>query len=156
LRPTTCKKERVTETLLAVNKTVNDFVWGPYMLVALIGVGVFFTVVLRSMQVARFGMVWRGTMGKAFRQGGGGAEGDISPMQAMTVAMGGTVGVGNIAGVATAIALGGPGAVFWDVADTLNGLMAIPNLIAIVALSGTVLALTRGLLAGSSYEAPSE
>ena len=64
----------------------------------------------------------RETAGKIFRKTSAPAEGDISPFQAMTVAMGGTVGVGNIAGVATAIALGGPGAMFWMLVSGLLGM----------------------------------
>ncbi len=111
----------VIETIERINSAVNGFVWGPPMLAALVGAGVFFTVLLRFIQVARLGMVWRETMGRSLK-GGRGAEGDISPFQAMTVAMGGTVGVGNIAGVATAIAIGGPGAVFWMLVSGVVGM----------------------------------
>jgi len=109
------------ELLLKVNAAVNGFVWGPYMLIGLVGVGGYLTLRIRFLQFAKFGRMWRETMGKAFHKGER-AEGDVSPMQAMTVAMGGTVGVGNIAGVATAIAIGGPGAVFWMLVSGLVGM----------------------------------
>lgn len=109
------------EFFLKVNTTINGFVWGPYMLIGLMGIGVYLTVRTRFIQFAKFGRMWRETMGKAFRKGEG-AEGDVTPMQAMTVAMGGTVGVGNIAGVATAIAIGGPGAIFWMLASGMVGM----------------------------------
>jgi len=100
------------EKLLALNTAINGIVWGPPMLVAMIGVGLFITLRTRFVQFRHFGTMCRETFGKIFQRGPR-AEGDITPFQAMTVAMGGTVGVGNIAGVATAIALGGPGAIFW-------------------------------------------
>ncbi len=108
--------------LMAVNAWVNNLVWGPPLLTILVGVGVFLTVRTGFVQFARFRFMLRETFGKFFRRGGGAAEGDITPFQAMTVAMGGTVGVGNIAGVATAIALGGPGALFWMLLSGLLGM----------------------------------
>ncbi len=103
------------EFILALNTKLNSIVWGPPMLIILIGVGVFLTIRTRFIQFSKFGLMMRETAGKIFRfrKGETKAEGDVSPFQALTVAMGGTVGVGNIAGVATAIALGGPGAIFW-------------------------------------------
>jgi len=107
--------------LLEVNTRVNDVVWGPPMLVLLVGVGVYITVRTRAVQFRKFGFMCRETMGKIVHRGPR-AEGDVTPFQALTVAMGGTVGVGNIAGVATAIALGGPGAVFWMLVSGLIGM----------------------------------
>ncbi|MBD3241162.1 MAG: amino acid carrier protein [Chitinivibrionales bacterium] len=112
---------RMGEMLLKVNGAVNSFVWGPYMLFALVGIGVFLTWRTRFIQFLKFGLMWRETMGKALSKGEG-KEGDVTPLQAMTVAMGGTVGVGNIAGVATAIAIGGPGAIFWMLVSGLVGM----------------------------------
>ncbi len=111
----------MSEMFLKINTAVNDLVWGPYMLVGLVGIGIYLTLRTRFIQLSRFGLMWRETLGKAFRKSEG-AEGDVSPMQAMTVAMGGTVGVGNIAGVATAIAVGGPGAIFWMLISALFGM----------------------------------
>ena len=100
------------ELLLEFNTKVNAVVWGFPMIATLIGVGLFITIRTKFIQISKFGPMCRETFGKIFYRGPR-AEGDITPFQAMTVAMGGTVGVGNIAGVATAIALGGPGAIFW-------------------------------------------
>ena len=111
----------MTEWLMQLNSKLNAFVWGPPMLILLIGAGVYITIRLRFLQFAKFGLMCRETMGKIFRRGPS-AEGDVTPFQAMTVAMGGTVGVGNIAGVATAIAAGGPGAIFWMLVSGLVGM----------------------------------
>jgi len=100
------------ESMLAFNAQINALVWGFPMIVLLVGVGIFITIRTRFIQFSKFGVMCRETFGKIFYRGPR-AEGDITPFQAVSVAMGGTVGVGNIAGVATAIALGGPGAIFW-------------------------------------------
>jgi alanine or glycine:cation symporter, AGCS family len=92
---------------------LNEHVlWGPPMLILLVGVGLYITFRIRFMQFTKFGLMWRETAAKIFRRGAV-DDGDVTPFQAMSVAMGGTVGVGNIAGVAGAIAIGGPGAIFW-------------------------------------------
>jgi len=109
---------------------INDWVWGPPLLILLIGVGIYFTIRTRFLQFAKFGLMCRETMGKIFRRGPG-AEGDVTPFQALSVAMGGTVGVGNIAGVAGAIAVGGPGAVFWML---LSGFLGMATKFAEVVL----------------------
>lgn len=109
------------ELLIALNTKINALVWGPPMLIVLMGVGIYITVRTRFIQFAKFGLMCRETMGKIFRRGPR-AEGDVTPFQAMTVAMGGTIGVGNIAGVATAIAAGGPGAIFWMLFSGLVGM----------------------------------
>jgi AGCS family alanine or glycine:cation symporter len=107
--------------LLEANETVNAYAWGVPMLVLLVGTGIYITVRTGAIQFSRFGLMCRETMGKIFRRGPK-ADGDVTPFQAMTVAMGGTVGVGNIAGVATAIAAGGPGALFWMLVSGLIGM----------------------------------
>jgi len=109
------------ESLMALNAKINGLVWGPPMLIALVGVGVFITIRTRFIQFSKFGLTMRETMGKIFHHGPV-AEGDVTPFQTMTVAMGGTVGVGNIAGVATAIAIGGPGAIFWMMVSGIVGM----------------------------------
>ncbi|HET8929278.1 MAG TPA: sodium:alanine symporter family protein [Acidimicrobiales bacterium] len=98
---------------------VNDFlvevagvVWGPYLLIPLLlGTGLLLTIRLRGVQFRKLGPALR--LGLITRNDPGAAEGDISQYQALTTALAATVGVGNIAGVATAIYLGGPGALFW-------------------------------------------
>lgn len=107
--------------LLKLNGEINSLVWGLPMIFVLIGIGLFITFRTGFIQFSRFGLMCRETMGKIFHRGPT-AEGDITPLQAVTVAMGGTVGVGNIAGVATAIALGGPGAIFWMLVSGLIGM----------------------------------
>lgn len=86
----------------------GDFVWGPPMLILLVGTGIFLTVRLRFLQFTRLGYAFRLIPTKDET-----SEGDISHFQALTTALAATIGTGNIAGVATAIASGGPGAVFW-------------------------------------------
>ena len=81
------------------------------MLLLLIGTGVVLTVVTRGVQFVRFGFAMREVLGKIFAPGEG--EGTVRPFQALAASLASTVGVGNIAGVATAISLGGPGALFW-------------------------------------------
>ena len=100
------------ENLMEFINKLNAYLWGPPMIVAFIGVGLFLAILSRFIQLRRFIRMWRETFVRTFR-GESAGEGDISPFQAVNVALGGTVGVGNIAGVATAIAVGGPGAIFW-------------------------------------------
>ncbi len=93
---------------------LGAIVWGPHTLLLLIGVGIFLTIRLRFIQIRRIGLSIRLLLGS----GRGGRErddvtGDISPLQALTTSLAATIGNGNIAGVCTAIALGGPGTVFW-------------------------------------------
>jgi AGCS family alanine or glycine:cation symporter len=97
-------------SLLSVLKSLNGILWGPPMLVLLVGTGVFFTLALRGLQFRTLGhSLWLAFV----RRREPGAEGDISHFQALMTALAATVGTGNIAGVATAIAAGGPGALFW-------------------------------------------
>src|SRR3990172_3639497 len=100
------------ENVLKFTNMLNAYLWGAPMIVAIIGVGLYLAIMSRFIQLRRFLRMWRETFVRTFR-GEGAGEGDISPFQAVNVALGGTVGVGNIAGVGTAIAMGGPGAIFW-------------------------------------------
>ncbi len=108
------------ETLTQFITAINDIVWGPPMLVAILGTGLFLQLRLKCMPLTRipagFAMVWRG------RKAVPGAPGEITPYAALMTALAATVGTGNIAGVATAIALGGPGAVFWMWMTALVGM----------------------------------
>jgi AGCS family alanine or glycine:cation symporter len=89
--------------------TTDSFVWGPYFgIPLLLGTGVMLLFLLRGVQFRWFGRAWRYTLGRGVE-----GEGDITPFQALSAAMAATIGVGNIAGVATAIAMGGMGALFW-------------------------------------------
>jgi len=88
--------------------TVDDIVWGPLMMLLLIGTGIFLTFRLRGLQVRKLVYALRLII-KRKEEG----KGDISPFRALMTTLSGTIGTGNIAGVATAISLGGPGALFW-------------------------------------------
>lgn len=100
------------ETFADIVDSAAGFVWGPFFLIPLLlGTGLFLTIRLRGLQFRKLGPALR--LGLLQRKEVGGGEGDISHYQALTTALAATVGVGNIAGVATAIALGGPGALFW-------------------------------------------
>lgn len=99
------------ERLLHFFGRLSDVVWGPPMLVLLVGTGVFLTIRLRGLQFS--GLVHSLYLALVKRKEDNAAEGDISHFQALMTALAATVGTGNIAGVATAIASGGPGALFW-------------------------------------------
>ncbi|WP_333788533.1 sodium/alanine symporter AgcS [Methanococcus maripaludis] len=90
--------------------TVNSFVWGPYMLVLLLGTGIFLTLRLGFMQIHTLPYALKLAFSKHQDET---SEGDISHFQALMTALAATIGTGNIAGVATAYVLGGPGAIFW-------------------------------------------
>lgn len=99
------------ETLLRFFRGLSDIVWGPPMLVLLVGTGIFLTVRLRGLQF--HGLLHSLYLALVKRKEENATEGDISHFQALMTALAATVGTGNIAGVATAIASGGPGALFW-------------------------------------------
>lgn len=103
---------KMIETITKVNQVANDFIWGVPAIVCIIGVGILLSVRTRFIQVRRFGAAMKNTIGKLFDKTQA-KEGSISPFQAVCTALAGTIGTGNIAGVAGAIALGGPGAIFW-------------------------------------------
>jgi AGCS family alanine or glycine:cation symporter len=97
--------------IASINSWLNGYVWGMPMIVLLIGTGVLLTVLTGVPQVRYLGRAFAEVLGKLRETGGG--EGNVRPFQAVATALASTVGVGNIAGVATAIFLGGPGALFW-------------------------------------------
>jgi AGCS family alanine or glycine:cation symporter len=99
------------DAITSANQWLNGIVWGPPMLILLMGTGVILTVLTGAVQFRRLGTAMREVLGKLGQKGGG--EGSVTPFQAVSTALASTVGVGNIAGVATAIFLGGPGALFW-------------------------------------------
>jgi len=98
------------ELIFKINSRLNEFIWGPVMIAAIVGAGLYLTVGNRFVQFLKFPKVLKETIVRKIQKH---LEGDISPFAALNVALAGTVGVGNIAGVATAIAAGGPGAIFW-------------------------------------------
>ena len=93
------------------NAWLNGLVWGPPMLVLLVGTGVLLLLVTGAVQFRHLGTALAEVLGKLRQPAKG--DGSVTPFQAVATALASTVGVGNIAGVATAIALGGPGALFW-------------------------------------------
>lgn len=95
-----------------LNSAVSDFIWGLPAMICIVGVGLLLTFRTRVIQVRKFKTAMRGTLGKVFEKKAA-KDGSISPFQAVCTALAGTVGTGNIAGVAGAVAIGGPGAVFW-------------------------------------------
>ena len=100
------------EKIASINSVVNSFIWGVPAMICIIGVGILLTVRTRCIQVRKFGVSMKNTIGKIFDKTQA-RDGSISPFQAVCTALAGTIGTGNIAGVAGAIALGGPGAIFW-------------------------------------------
>jgi len=98
--------------------TLSNFIWGPIMLALLLGVGIYLTLGLKLMPWRKIGYGFKLLFsGKADKD-----QGDISPFQALMTALSATIGTGNIAGVATAIFLGGPGAIFWMWITALFGM----------------------------------
>ena len=102
----------MSEKIASINSVVNSFIWGVPAMICIIGVGILLTVRTRCIQVRKFGVAMKNTIGKIFDKTQA-KDGSMSPFQAVCTALAGTVGTGNIAGVAGAIALGGPGAIFW-------------------------------------------
>ncbi|MBV0932928.1 sodium:alanine symporter family protein [Marinobacterium sp. A346] len=103
-------------------EAINGVVWGPMMLVLILGVGLFLSIGLKLMPILRIGTGFRLLWGGRSAAEGDETRGEIPPFQALMTAMSATVGTGNIAGVATAIFLGGPGALFWMWITALIGM----------------------------------
>ncbi len=101
------------DVITSANNWLNGIVWGPPFMILLVGTGLYLTIRLGFFQFRHLGLAWRESFGRLFRRGEKTEPGAITPFQAVTSAMAATIGVGNIAGVATAIVLGGPGAIFW-------------------------------------------
>ena len=95
-----------------INSSINSVVWGVPMLVLLVGAGILLTIRTFGVQFRKFGYAMKNTQGKVFTKTEP-KEGELTPFQAMSTALAGTVGTGNIAGITTAITLGGPGTMFW-------------------------------------------
>ena len=102
---------------------LDGFAWGPWMLVLLVGTGIYLSIRNRFIQFGKLKYVLRNTLGKVFRERKKAGEGEVTPFQAMTTALAGTVGTGNITGVTGAIFVGGPGAVFWLWVSALFGMV---------------------------------
>ena len=109
------------EKIKLINDTVNSFVWGVPAMICIIGVGLLLTFRTRFIQFRKFAYTFKVTLGKIFTKADN-KHGSVTPFQAVCTALAATVGTGNIAGVAGAIAIGGPGAVFWMWITALLGM----------------------------------
>ena len=109
------------ETITAVNQAVNQFIWGVPAKVCIIGVGLLLSVRTGFLQIRKFPYAIKITIGRMFRKKDA-SDGAMTPFQAVCTALAGTVGTGNIAGVAGAIAIGGPGAMLWMWCSALLGM----------------------------------
>lgn len=109
------------EIITKINSALNSFVWGIPAIVCILGVGLYLTVSSKFLQFRKFGYSLRNTIGRIFEKNTA-TKGSMTPFQAVCTALAATVGTGNIAGVAGAIAIGGPGAVFWMWISALLGM----------------------------------
>ena len=105
-------------TLQAVVNSINGFVWGPVMLCLILGTGLYLTVGLGGLPIRKIGYGFR----QLFIGRKGSGDGDISPFNALMTSLSATIGTGNIVGVATAVSIGGPGALFWMWCTALLGM----------------------------------
>ena len=117
--------ENFIQTVTDINNIINDFVWVKLGIAILLGTGVLMTVLTKFFQVTHIGHWMKNTLGAIFKKDVSGHTKDktISQFQSLCTALAATVGVGNIAGVATAIVVGGPGAVFWMWVAAFFGMM---------------------------------
>ncbi len=109
------------EIITRVNQVVNNFIWGLPAMVCILGVGLLLSVRTKFLQIRKFPYAIKTTLGRIFKRKDA-SDGTMTPFQAVCTALAGTVGTGNIAGVAGAIAIGGPGAVFWMWCSALLGM----------------------------------
>ena len=113
--------DSILNFIKTVNGAVNGFVWGIPAIVCIIGVGILMSVRTKFLQFRKFPYAIKSSVGKIFTKDDS-EKGSITAFQAVCTALAGTVGTGNIAGVAGAIAIGGPGAVFWMWISALLGM----------------------------------
>ncbi len=99
-------------TIEAVNNVVNNFIWGVPAMICIIGVGLYLSIRTNFLQIRKFPYAMKVTLGRMMKKKEA-SDGALTPFQAVCTALAATVGTGNVAGVAGAIAIGGPGAVFW-------------------------------------------
>ncbi|MDY4835486.1 MAG: sodium:alanine symporter family protein [Frisingicoccus sp.] len=109
------------ETIEMINSAVSNFVWGVPAMVCILGVGLYLSLRTGFLQIRKFPYAIRTTLGRIFRKREA-SDGALTPFQAVCTALAATVGTGNIAGVAGAIAIGGPGAIFWMWVSALFGM----------------------------------
>ena len=110
------------ELIQSVNSAVNNFIWGVPAMICIIGVGLLLTIKTKFLQIRKFPYAMKETLGRVFKKQDA-SDGSMTPFQAVCTALASTVGTGNIAGVAGAIAIGGPGAVFWMWISAILGMV---------------------------------
>ena len=108
-------------TIEEVNSVVNNFIWGVPAMICIIGVGLYLSIRTRFLQIRKFPYAMKVTLGRMMKKKEA-SDGALTPFQAVCTALAATVGTGNVAGVAGAIAIGGPGAVFWMWVSALLGM----------------------------------
>ena len=101
------------KNLTEILNQIDAIIWGPPLLILLVGAGIFLTIRLTGLQFRKFGFIFKNTLMKMFDKSDDLSSGDVTPFQALSTALAATVGTGNIVGVSVAILTGGPGAVFW-------------------------------------------
>ena len=106
---------------IEILEKLNGIAWGPWMLALLVGTGLYLTFILKGVQFHKFIYALKNTIGKIFEKTNA-KDGEITPFQAVSTALAASIGTGNIAGVTGAIALGGPGAVFWMWVSAIIGM----------------------------------
>ena len=120
----------------SINQALNiidNFVWGVPLMVLIIAGGLLLTIRLGLLQIRKLPLALKWML-----QNEEGGKSEISSFSALCTALSATIGTGNIVGVATAMVSGGPGALVWNFSDIANALMAIPNLICMLLLSGEI------------------
>ena len=105
----------------SINSAVNNFIWGVPAMICIIGVGLYLSIRTNFLQIRKFPYAMKITLGRMLKKREA-SDGALTPFQAVCTALAATVGTGNVAGVAGAIAIGGPGAVFWMWISALLGM----------------------------------
>ena len=105
-----------------INNIVNSFVWGPYMLVLLVGTGIYMSIRTRLFQITKINLWMKSTYGSLHAKDQN-IDHNVTPFQAVSTALASTIGIGSIAGIATAIVAGGPGALFWMLVSAFFGMI---------------------------------
>ena len=108
-------------TIESINNVVNNFIWGVPAMICIVGVGLLLSIRTGFLQIRKFPYAMKVTIGRMLKKREA-SDGALTPFQAVCTALAATVGTGNIAGVAGAIAIGGPGAVFWMWISALLGM----------------------------------
>lgn len=116
--------DKILDFIKLINDKVNGFVWGPVMIALMIGTGLFLSFTTNFLQFRKFVFAMKNTMGSIFSKNQHNKDSSgVSSFQAVATAMAGTIGTGSIAGIATAIGMGGPGAIFWMWVSALLGMI---------------------------------